>query len=224
MVILQEATRPDVVERLAEATGMPPAAPCPADRWRSSAACRLRSIAGCGRAGRSTRFSRSCLPGCDVRIFGVHLSAVHAAWTEARRVRELRSLLAAIARSRGVASCAGRRLQHAGARRAARSSPAAAAAALLVWLSGGRIRWQTIAIMLGAGYVDGYRHLPRARAGPDVSDLGSARAARLRLRAERAGVAARRRARSLPPRMRLREASDHFPFGRGARRVGECES
>ena len=32
----------------------------------------------------------------DFRIIGVPLSAVHAAWTEARRVRELRSLLAAI--------------------------------------------------------------------------------------------------------------------------------
>jgi endonuclease/exonuclease/phosphatase family metal-dependent hydrolase len=30
---------------------------------------------------------------------------------------------------------------------------------ILVWLSGGRIRWQTIAIILGAGYVDGFRHL-----------------------------------------------------------------
>jgi exodeoxyribonuclease-3 len=28
---------------------------------------------------------------------------------------------------------------------------------VLVWLSGGRIRWQTIAIVLGAGYVDGFR-------------------------------------------------------------------
>jgi endonuclease/exonuclease/phosphatase family metal-dependent hydrolase len=32
---------------------------------------------------------------------------------------------------------------------------------VLVWLSGGRIRWQTIAIVLGAGYVDGYREKHR---------------------------------------------------------------
>ncbi len=36
---------------------------------------------------------------------------------------------------------------------------------LLVWLSGGRIRWQTIAIMLGADYVDGYRALNANREG-----------------------------------------------------------
>ncbi len=36
---------------------------------------------------------------------------------------------------------------------------------LLVWLSGGRIRWQTIAIMLGAGYVDGFRHLQPTEPG-----------------------------------------------------------
>jgi endonuclease/exonuclease/phosphatase family metal-dependent hydrolase len=36
---------------------------------------------------------------------------------------------------------------------------------LLVWLSGGRIRWQTVAIMLGAGYVDGFRLLHEADNG-----------------------------------------------------------
>jgi exodeoxyribonuclease-3 len=93
----------------------------------------------------------------DVRIVGVHLSAVHAAWTEARRVRELRSLLAAIKehdRSHHVlvgdfnTLAPGERLDVARLPRRLR---------LLVWLSGGRIRWQTIAIMLGAEYVDAYR-------------------------------------------------------------------
>jgi endonuclease/exonuclease/phosphatase family metal-dependent hydrolase len=95
--------------------------------------------------------------GLDVRIFGVHLSAVHAAWTEARRVRELRSLLTAIKahdRTHHVlvgdfnTLAPGERLQVAKLPYRLR---------LLVWLSGGRIRWQTIAIVLGAGYVDGYR-------------------------------------------------------------------
>ena len=30
---------------------------------------------------------------------------------------------------------------------------------MLVWLSGGRIRWRTIKRILDAGYVDGFRHL-----------------------------------------------------------------
>jgi endonuclease/exonuclease/phosphatase family metal-dependent hydrolase len=36
---------------------------------------------------------------------------------------------------------------------------------VLVWLSGGRIRWQTIAIMLGAGYVDTFRKCDAAGKG-----------------------------------------------------------
>jgi endonuclease/exonuclease/phosphatase family metal-dependent hydrolase len=95
----------------------------------------------------------------DVRIFGVHLSAVHAAWTEARRVRELRSLLAAIKQHD--------RTHHVlvGDFNTIAPDERFDAARLplrlrtLVWLSGGRIRWQTIAIVLGANYVDGYRLL-----------------------------------------------------------------
>ena len=103
--------------------------------------------------------------GMDVRVVGVHLSAVHAAWTEARRVRELRSLLAAIAQIADARHlivgdfntvAPDERLDLTRLPRRLR---------LLVWLSGGRIRWQTIAIMLGAGYVDGFRHLHPAGPG-----------------------------------------------------------
>ena len=102
----------------------------------------------------------------DVRIIGVHLSAVHAAWTERRRVRELRSLLADLITSQtGPHVVIGdfntiapdEELDVAKLPRRLR---------LLVYLSGGRIRWQTIAIMLGAGYTDGYRTIHAADAGP----------------------------------------------------------
>jgi endonuclease/exonuclease/phosphatase family metal-dependent hydrolase len=165
IVVLQEATRPEVVARLARATGM-----------SASGAVAGRSLGFLSRIEIARhswvrpRWSQHAFlevvpAGMNLRIVGVHLSAVHAAWTEVRRVRELRSLLAAIA-------CEGqdqplvvgdfntvapderfdiarlpRRLQ------------------LLVWLSGGRIRWQTIAIMLGADYVDGYRQLHAAEPG-----------------------------------------------------------
>ena len=103
--------------------------------------------------------------GRDVRLFGVHLSAVHAAWTERRRVRELRPLLAAIKRHDERhhvllgdfnTLAPDERLDAARLPRRLRA---------LVWLSGGRIRWQTIAIMLGAGYVDGFRTLRPADPG-----------------------------------------------------------
>ena len=157
LVVLQEATRPDVVERLARATNM--------STW---GAMRGRSLGFISRVPiREQRWLRprwsqhaflELVPeGMDVRIFGLHLSAVHAAWTEARRVRELRSLLAAIKahdKSHHLlvgdfnTLAPGERLQVAKLPYRLR---------VLVWLSGGRIRWQTIAIMLGAGYVDGFR-------------------------------------------------------------------
>jgi exodeoxyribonuclease-3 len=85
------------------------------------------------------------------------LSAVHAAWTERRRVRELRALLKSIERHQeGFHVLAGdfntlapgelldfRQLPH--------------RLRALVWLSGGAIRWRTIQIVLDARYVDGFR-------------------------------------------------------------------
>jgi endonuclease/exonuclease/phosphatase family metal-dependent hydrolase len=101
----------------------------------------------------------------SVRIFGLHLSAVHAAWTEARRVHELRSLLTAIKehdRTHHVVVgdfntlAPDERLDFKKLPRRLRA---------LVWLSGGRIRWQTIAIVLGAGYIDGFRKFHPTDAG-----------------------------------------------------------
>ena len=88
----------------------------------------------------------------------MHLSAVHAAWTEQRRVYELRALLASIARHQaGPHALVGdfntlapgelldiRKLPH--------------RLRALVWISGGRIRWRTIQTVLDAGYLDAFRH------------------------------------------------------------------
>ena len=166
VVVLQEATRPAVVERLARATGMiaSGAAARPVARLSEPRADRRAPLGA--PAVVAACVSRDLVPrACDVRIFGVHLSAVHAAWTEARRVRELRSLLAAIgdrvARAHVLVGdfntlAPDERLDVTRLPRRLR---------LLVWLSGGRIRWQTIAIMLGAGYIDGYRQLHASRPG-----------------------------------------------------------
>ncbi len=103
--------------------------------------------------------------GTSFRVFGLHLSAVHSKWTERRRVRELRAMLNAIARhQKGFHALVGdfntlapgelldiRRLP-------LRLRP-------LVWLSGGRIRWETIQIMFDGGYVDAFRMLNPDDAG-----------------------------------------------------------
>ena len=165
IVVLQEATRPDLVEQLARATNMV-----------VSGAMRGRSLGFMSRVPIAAhrwirpRWSQHAFlelvpEGFDVRIFGVHLSAVHAAWTEARRVRELRSLLAAIAAHDQThhvligdfnTLAPGERLQ---------VSKLPLRLRTLVWLTGGRIRWQTVAIMLGAGYLDGFRTLHASDAG-----------------------------------------------------------
>jgi exodeoxyribonuclease-3 len=165
VVVLQEATRPDVVERVAQAAGM--------QQWASRPG---ESLAFMSRAPvahhawHKPRVSRHAfleiVPATTTwRVFGVHLSAVHAAWTERRRVLELRALLRAIAaHQQGPHVLIGdfntvapgdlldiRRLPH--------------RLRALVWLSGGRIRWKTIATVLSAGYIDGFRRLHPTDAG-----------------------------------------------------------
>lgn len=93
----------------------------------------------------------------DVRVFGVHLSAVHAAWTERRRIAELRALLESIRRHQeGFHVLAGDFNTLApGELLDLRKLPGRLRA--LVWLSGGRVRWRTIQIVLDGGYADGFR-------------------------------------------------------------------
>jgi endonuclease/exonuclease/phosphatase family metal-dependent hydrolase len=165
LVVLQEATRPEVVERLAADTQMV--------AWGSQ---RGQSLGYLSRlplaerawhrpAGSRHAFLDLQLEGIPVRIVGVHLSAVHAAWTERRRVRELRALLDGVRHHpQGLHVLAGdfntlapgelldiRKLPH--------------RLRALVWLSGGRIRWRTIATLLSGNYADGYRALHPQEAG-----------------------------------------------------------
>jgi exodeoxyribonuclease-3 len=165
IVVLQEAIHPDIVERLADATGM--------STW---GATRGRSLGFMSRVPIAEqrwvrpRWSQHAFlelvpEDVDVRVFGVHLSAVHAAWTEARRVRELRSLLHAIkAHDRSHHVLVGDFNTLAPDERLD-VSKLPYRLRLLVWLSGGRIRWQTIAIVLGAGYIDAFRTLHTGDAG-----------------------------------------------------------
>src|SRR5215204_6792639 len=96
LVIFQEATKPAVVERLAEGSGMKFCG----SRPRESLAFMSR-VPIVHREWHRPRLSRHAFlevvpEGDRVRVFGVHLSAVHAAWTEQRRVQELRALLKSI--------------------------------------------------------------------------------------------------------------------------------
>lgn len=164
IAVLQEATNPAVVEKIARRAGMA--------QWGSS---RGESV-GFMSAKTVRRFewhhprlSRHAFleiePGDgELRIFGVHLSALYSAWTERHRVIELRALLASIARHQhGFHLLAGDFNTLApGDLLDFRKLPNRLRA--LVWLSGGNIRWKTIQLVLDAGYVDAYR----LRHGGDV--------------------------------------------------------
>jgi exodeoxyribonuclease III len=159
VALLQEATRPEVVAALAERTGL--------RTWRSFA---RQSLAYLSRGPvdhdewHRPRFSRHAfievLPAAaPVRLFGVHLSAVHAAWTERRRVLELGSLLRTIAaHQHGFHLLAGdfNTLAPGAVLELGRLPPRLRP---FVWLSGGRIKWRTIQTVIDAGYCDAFRIL-----------------------------------------------------------------
>jgi endonuclease/exonuclease/phosphatase family metal-dependent hydrolase len=159
VVLLQEATRPDVVAELAERSGMPV--------WQSFG---RQSLAYLSRRAvdhaewHRPRFSRHAFidvvpAGVPIRLFGLHLSAVHAAWTERRRVLELRSLLRAIAaHQHGFHVLTGdfNTLAPGAVLELNRLPPRLRP---FVWLSGGRIKWRTIQTVIDAGYCDGFRVL-----------------------------------------------------------------
>src|SRR5262249_41770000 len=97
LVLLQEAIRGRVIQRLATATGM--------GQW---ATLRPQWLGFMSRMPvdhyewHRPRFSRYAflevvMMGGAVRFFGVHLSALHSAWTERRRLFEVRALLRGIA-------------------------------------------------------------------------------------------------------------------------------
>ena len=158
LVVFQEATDPAVIEKVASLCGMTQWAARP--DYSLGYASRVKIAEHLWNQPRGSRhaFLELVLED-DSRVFGVHLSAVHAAWTEFRRVRELRALLASIKRHQhGFHLLVGdfntvapgdifdpRKLPH--------------RLRTLVWLSGGQIRWRTVRTILDAGYADVYRDM-----------------------------------------------------------------
>jgi exodeoxyribonuclease-3 len=159
LVLLQEATDPGNVERLAAATGM---ADCKAFSKQSLGFMSREPVAFSQwirpRVSRHA-FVEVVPAGERVRLFGVHLSAVHAAWTEQRRVHELRALLRSVEVHKdrfhvlaGDFNTVAPGDPFAIDRLPMRYRP-------LMWLSGGSVRWRTIQTVLDAGYVDSFKTL-----------------------------------------------------------------
>ena len=157
LVLLQEATRPHIIEELATATGM---ADWGASRRQSLGFMSRQKVthASWHRPLVSHHAFVEIVPaGIDIRFFGVHLSAVHAAFTERRRLFELRALLRSI-----------KQHQHGFHVLAGDFNTLAPGATLdvsrlpfrlrpFVWATGGRIKWRTVQTVLDTGYVDAFR-------------------------------------------------------------------
>lgn len=159
VVVLQEATRPDVVERVAKDVGMTAWAAHPDHSVGFMSRVPIAHHAWHHPAWSRRSFLELVPEGDTVRVYGVHLSAVHSNWTEQRRVRELRALLAAIAEHQHGfhVVCGDFNTLAPGEQLDVQRLPYRLQAVL--WLTGGRIRWETIQIMLDARYLDAYRML-----------------------------------------------------------------
>jgi exodeoxyribonuclease-3 len=165
VVVLQEATDPDVVARLAEKTGLA--------HWGSRAGHSTGFLSRLPVAhhawhspvGARHPFLEIVVEGHQLRIFGLHLSAWFSKWSERRRAREIRLLLDGIREHQHGfhlvagdfnALAPGELLQVAQMPRWIRA---------MVWVSGRDIARETIQVMLDERYVDVWRRLHPAGEG-----------------------------------------------------------
>ena len=159
LVVFQEASKPAVIQALAAETGMTQYGARPGDSLGFMSRIPVTRFEWHHPRLSRHAFLEIVLAGTPWRVFGVHLSAVHAAWTERRRIYELGALLQEIRREQpGPHALVGdfntlapgelldlRKLPH--------------RLRALVWLSGGKVRWRTIQAVLDAGYADVFRQL-----------------------------------------------------------------
>jgi exodeoxyribonuclease-3 len=157
LVVLQEAVRPEVVERLSKSCGMP--------AWgaiRGHSLGYLSKIDIAHHAWHQVRFAKRrylelIVARSRTRVFGVHLAAVHSNMMERRRSYELKALLGGIAQhQKGFHLLTGDFNTLAPGQKL-NLSQLPWRLRLAAWLTGGRLRWTTIQLMLDGGYVDAYR-------------------------------------------------------------------
>jgi exodeoxyribonuclease-3 len=159
LVVFQEATHPEVVERVAVAAGYP--------FW---AARRNHSIGFLSRqevayhewhypAGARHSFLEIVPAGSEARVFGLHLSARFSRWDERRRAREIRSLLQGIKRHQEGFHVLVGDFNTLAPGEVLELEKLPAWIRALIWISGRKLQRETIQLMLDAGYADVYRML-----------------------------------------------------------------
>jgi endonuclease/exonuclease/phosphatase family metal-dependent hydrolase len=212
LVVLQEATRPEVVERLSAETGLKTWAAHPGHSLAYLSRLPIARHEWHRPRGSKRHFVEIEPEGLNLRVYGVHLSAVHAFFTERRRMRELRSMLAWV------------ETRHAdfhvfvgdfntlapGELLDARKLPLRLRP--MVWMSGGRVRYQTIQIMLASGYLDGFRQLHRPEERGYTFPTWDPHVRLDFVFLPRSFGERLKECRVLTDEPVLREASDHFPL------------
>ena len=174
LVLVQEATDPATLEKIAELTQMA--------EWRTYQRQSLGFLSRQPVAHKqwlTPRGSRHAFlevvpQGDKVRVFGVHLSAVLAAWTERMREAELCSLLRAVDEHKsrfhvltGDFNTVAPGEEFKVGKLPMRLRP-------LMWITGNRVRWRTIQTVIDAGYTDSFRTLHPSEPGmtlPTVAPL-----------------------------------------------------
>ena len=164
VAVLQEATLPGVVAALAEQLGMGVHAARAGASLAVLSRRPVRAVHWVPSHWARHAFLEVTLEPDGFTVIGVHLSAVHSNLTERRRVLELKALLrhAATCRPRHVVAGDFNTLAPGESLDLGRLPPRLRAVA---WLTGRRIRWQTIERMLESGYVDAFRDKEPALAG-----------------------------------------------------------
>lgn len=159
VVMLQEATDPDVVARVAEKAGFPHWGSRPGHSTGFLSRIPVAHHAWHHARGAKHAFLELVLDDQLPRIYGLHLSAWFSKWSERRREREIRMLLEGIREyQHGFhiiagdfnAMAPGERLHVAEMPRWIRA---------MVWVSGRDIARDTIQVMLTANYADVWRKL-----------------------------------------------------------------
>jgi endonuclease/exonuclease/phosphatase family metal-dependent hydrolase len=157
VVVLQEATNADVVKRLADQTGMAQYGSRDGESLAFMSRERVQQYQWFRPRISRHAFLEIQLANTEARVFGLHLSAVHAAWTENRRILELRALLKTIAHHQHGFHMLTGDFNTLAPGELLDFTKLPGRLRALVWLSGGKVRWRTIQIVLDAGYRDAYR-------------------------------------------------------------------
>lgn len=159
LVLLQEAVDGGIVKRLAELTGMEDGRTF---QRQSLGFLSRERVASCQwirpRVSRHA-FLEVVPKGKRLRIYGVHLSAVLAAWTEQRRLFELRALLKSIERHRTGFHVLAGDFNTVAPGEGFSIGQLPMRLRPLMWLSGGTVRWRTIETVVHSGYCDAFRKL-----------------------------------------------------------------